>query len=296
MRKRSVFICVVVCFCLCLITRSQGAAVNRITILYDAFGKNPSLEKDWGFSALVEYDGLRILFDTGNNAEIFQRNVEKLDVDLTRLDFVIISHRHADHTSGLAYVLKRNPSVKIYTPKEPFGPFGASLPSDFYKHVDALPAEMRYFGGTPKAFRSGTPWPEGNFTPVDTITDVGPGISAIPTVSSVPGTLELRELTLAIRTAKGLILIDGCSHAGAEKIVEAASAVDAHIYEIVGGLHLVKTADDEIQRISAALHDKWKVERIAPGHCTGEPAFAALQKIYGANYVYAGLGTVIPLS
>ena len=295
MRNRLLLICVSLCFFLCSIARSQGTA-NRITILYDAFGKNPALEKDWGFSALVEYNAVRILFDAGNNAEIFQRNVEALGVDLTRLDFVVISHRHADHTSGLGYLLKRNPRVKIYTPKEPFGPFGASLPSDFYKHVDALPAEMRYFGGTPKAFRSGTPWPEANFIPVDVVTELAPGISVLPTISNVPGTLELRELTLSIRTPKGQILVDGCSHAGVEKILEAASAEDAHVYEIFGGLHLVKTPDDEIHRISVALHDKWKVERIAPGHCTGEPAFAALQKMYGPNYIYAGLGTVIPLS
>jgi 7,8-dihydropterin-6-yl-methyl-4-(beta-D-ribofuranosyl)aminobenzene 5'-phosphate synthase len=293
MRTR-LLLCVSLCFFLCSTAGSQGSA-NRVAILYDAFGRNPALEKDWGFSVLVEYNGARILFDAGNNAEIFQRNVEALGVDLARLDFAVISHRHADHTSGLSYLLKRNPKVKIYTPKEPFGPFGALFPSDFYKHVDALPAEMRYFGGTPKAFRSGTPWPEANFIPVDVVTELAPGISVVPTISNVPGTLELRELTLSIRTPKGQILVDGCSHAGVEKILEAASAVDAHVYEIIGGLHLVKTPDDEIQRISGALHDKWKVERIAPGHCTGEPAFAALRKMYGPNYIYAGLGTVISL-
>jgi 7,8-dihydropterin-6-yl-methyl-4-(beta-D-ribofuranosyl)aminobenzene 5'-phosphate synthase len=294
MRNRLLFICVALGFFAPSVV-SQGIA-NRITILYDAFGKNPALEKDWGFSALVEYDGRRILFDTGNNAEIFQRNVETLGVDLTRLDFVVISHRHADHISGISYVLKQNPRVKIYTPKEPFGLFGGSFPSDFYKHVETLPGEMRYFGGTPKDFRSGTPWPEANFIPVDTVTELAPGISVVPTISNVPGTLELRELTLSIRTPKGQILVDGCSHAGIEKILEATSALDAHIYEVFGGLHLVKTPYEEIQRISVALHDKWKVERIAPGHCTGEPAFAALQKVYGPNYIYAGLGTVIPLS
>jgi len=89
--------------------------------------------------------------------------------------------------------------------------------------------------------------------------------------------------------------VDGCSHAGVEKIVDAATAVDAHIYLIFGGLHLLKTPDSEIERIATALHDKWKVERIAPGHCTGEPAFAIFQKVFGAQYLYAGLGTVIEL-
>ena len=59
-------------------------AGNRVTILYDAFGKSPAMTKAWGFSALVEYRGKRILFDTGGNAEIFEHNVKALGVDLTK--------------------------------------------------------------------------------------------------------------------------------------------------------------------------------------------------------------------
>ena len=72
---------------------------KRITILCDAFGPSAgALEMDWGFSALVEYEGKRILFDTGNNSQVFARNVKKLGVDLTHLDAAVISHRHGDHT------------------------------------------------------------------------------------------------------------------------------------------------------------------------------------------------------
>src|SRR5260370_41297289 len=76
-------------------------AKDRVTILYDAFSDNKAVTKDWGFSALVEHDGKRILFDTGNNPEIFEHNVKALNVDLTKIDFAVISHRHADHASGL---------------------------------------------------------------------------------------------------------------------------------------------------------------------------------------------------
>jgi hypothetical protein len=55
---------------------------NRITILYDSFGKSPSLTMDWGFAALVEYGGKRILFDTGNNSQNFEHNVKAAGVDL----------------------------------------------------------------------------------------------------------------------------------------------------------------------------------------------------------------------
>ena len=62
----------------------------RITVIVDAFGARPGLAHDWGYAALVEYGGKRILFDTGNNAGIFARNAKKLGVDLTRLDAAVM--------------------------------------------------------------------------------------------------------------------------------------------------------------------------------------------------------------
>ena len=117
----------------------------------------------------------------------------------------------------------------------------------------------------------------------------------ISTVSQTPGTLELHELSLAIKTPKGIILVAGCSHPGIERIMEASMAIDKHVHAIFGGLHLVTTSDPEILRIATALYDQWKVDLMAPGHCTGEPAFAAFQKVFGNRYLYAGLGSVIEL-
>ena len=98
---------------------AMGAqSTSRVTVLYDAFGNPSKLVKDWGYAALVEYDGKRILFDTGNDAGILEHNVGQLGIDLKRLDAVIISHRHGDHTTGLTYLLKVNPGVVIYVPQE----------------------------------------------------------------------------------------------------------------------------------------------------------------------------------
>jgi len=57
-----------------------------MSTLYDAFGKSPSLTIDFGFAALVEHGGKRILFDTGNNATILEHNVKALGVDLRNID------------------------------------------------------------------------------------------------------------------------------------------------------------------------------------------------------------------
>src|SRR5260370_35377998 len=88
-----------------LAAQARAAApepTSQITILYDAFGTDPSMSKDWGFSALVETGGRRILFDTGNDADIFLANVGANGVNLKQLYLVVLSHGHAYPMAGLS--------------------------------------------------------------------------------------------------------------------------------------------------------------------------------------------------
>jgi 7,8-dihydropterin-6-yl-methyl-4-(beta-D-ribofuranosyl)aminobenzene 5'-phosphate synthase len=266
----------------------------QVTILYDAFGKPSAMQKDWGFAALVEYGGKRILFDTGDNPDILANNAKAKGVDLSQLDFVVVSHRHGDHMGGMEYLLSVNPKVKIYAPKENFGVFGFLLPSTFYRKHESLPTEQRYYDGAPPpVMKFGSAWPHANFELIDKSTEIAPGIQVISLVSDKPTTMELHELSLAIDTPEGIVLVVGCSLPGIDKIVEAAALIDKRIHLIVGGLHMVVAKDPDIDKTVAALHDMWKVDFIAPGHCTGEPMFAALRKAFGDHYLYAGLGSTI---
>jgi len=280
--------------------REPATATNpqkaQITVLYDAFGKNPGLQKDWGYAALIEYDGKRILFDTGDNPQILAHNAKALNVDLSRLDFVVMSHRHSDHMGGLTYLLSVNPKVKIYAPKENFGVYGFSLPSSFYRKDPSLSPEQRYYDGNPpEIMRFGNAWPTANFELIEKTTEIAPGMHLIFQISDKPTTLELRELSLAIDTPDGIVLVVGCSHPGLDKIVEAAARINQHIHLVTGGFHLVVAKDPEIEQFVTMLHDGYKVDYVAPSHCTGEPTFTALKKAYGDRYLYAGLGTSIAL-
>ncbi len=280
----------------CASTESVAAAATpaRITVLYDAFGKDAAMTKDWGYAALVEVNGKRILFDTGDDPEIFAKNVQAKGVDLTKLDYVVMSHRHGDHMGGMTYLLSVNPKVKIYAPKEAFGIYGSDLPSKFYRKAESLPAEMRYYGGTPpEIMKFGTAFPGANIQLIDKTTEVAPGITLIALVSDAPGTKELKELSLAINTPDGVVLVVGCSHPGIEAIVAEAAKINPHIHFIAGGFHLVVAQDPAIEKVATTLRETYKVDYIAPGHCTGEPTFAALQKAFGDRYLYAGLGTTL---
>ena len=282
-----------------LVLQAAGAlpsiAADRVTILYDAFSDSQKITKDWGFAALVEHGGKRILFDTGNNAAILESNAKSLGIDLTKLDFVVISHRHTDHTTGLKYLLRVNPQVVVYVPANGANGFGgAPLPPGFLRPDSSLPPSMRYFDGKyPDSVRSGKLYDAGDFRLIDKTTEIEPGIFLLFTVSNVPGMKELPELTLALEEENGLTLVDGCSHTGIEEILSAASKIDSRFKIVFGGLHLVTTSEPEIDTIVENLKTKWKLQKIAPGHCTGEPAFARLKKAFGDNYIYAGAGRTL---
>src|SRR6266853_829993 len=220
-------------------------------------------------------------------------------VDLARLDFVVLTHRHGDHTSGLHHVLKVNPGVRIYTPVEGANfdtPTQPALVNLIKRRVETAPEDMHYFEGKyPERLASGSPWPGAKFMQIRTPTEVAPGFWLFTVQSDTPGTREMNEVSMAIKTPQGLALMVGCSHPGIEKILDAASKIDSRIYTVFGGFHLVDIADAEVSSMVTRFRDKWKLERAAAGHCTGEFAFSEFNRIFGPKLDHAGVGAVIPL-
>lgn len=268
---------------------------RQVTILYDAFGPPSDLVKDWGYAALVEYGGKRVLFDTGNDAGILERNAERLGVDLGHLDAVVISHRHGDHTSGLDHVLRVNPAVRIFVPHEG-AYFGSVPPAGFLARDPGLPPDLRYYEGRqPVRWVTGTPWAGANFSIVNGTMEILPGFHVLSTRSERRGTLEMNELSLAVGTPQGLAVVVGCSHPGVETILQAAAAIDNRIHSVLGGFHLVMAAPEEIERTVETLAATLKVRRVAPGHCTSEPGFSAFRARFAERFDRAGLGDVISL-
>lgn len=274
---------------------ARAESPHRVTVIVDAFGDVPSVHHDWGFAALVEYGGKRILFDTGNDADLFARNVAALGIDLTRLDFVVISHRHGDHTDGLRHLLAVNPKVTIYVPDDEY--FGGSVPARFFERpVPSLPARMRYFGGrVPATVGHGTPWRGAHFVRVPTEREVAPGMRVVRNVAPAGAFANLPELSLVIDGPDGQLVVVGCSHPGIETILRSSGAPRRPVDLVVGGLHLVTASDAEVARVLEVLRNDLGVKQMAPAHCTGEPAFAALLRGYGDRYHHAGAGSVVDL-
>ena len=272
----------------------------QVTVLFDAFGARSDLKRGWGYSALVEYGSRRILFDTGGSLEGFAWNVRTLGVDLGRLDFVVLTHRHGDHTAGLNHVLKVNPGVTVYTPVEAAyfdTPVQGPTERLIRRHVDTAPADMHYFDGKPPdRIVADSPWPGARFVQIARTTEVLPGFWLFPTRSEVAGTLEMNEISMAVATPRGLLVMVGCSHPGIEKILGVAATINPRLYALYGGLHLADVPDAEVNGLAGRFRDQWKFERIGAGHCTGEFGFSALERAFGARFDHAGVGSVWPLA
>ncbi|RKX20057.1 MAG: MBL fold metallo-hydrolase [Candidatus Zixiibacteriota bacterium] len=88
----------------------------KITIIYDNESQDNSLKPDWGFSCLIEYNGINLLFDTGSNGALLLKNMKELGIDPISIDEIFISHSHFDHSGGLSSFLNENGQTKIYAP------------------------------------------------------------------------------------------------------------------------------------------------------------------------------------
>lgn len=302
-------------------TATMEVKEGTITNLYDAFGKNPLLTKDFGFSCITKYQGKTILFDAGSNADIFKKNVNQLGVDLSKVDIVVVSHGHFDHLNGLDYLLQINPKAKIYFPYDIF--WGAPVPFDATGQEplvrDSLPQHMQYFDGGSTKFsvnQSGRFW-GANIEFVKSSKEILPGLNLVATSSQymgyfscypgksfVEGSFEekdheckntnLPELSLSMKTDKGQILIVGCSHTGVENIVRDAKAFTSDNIKLVyGGFHMLPFNREQTTMLVSMLKNELEVQQVAPAHCTGHLAFRLLQESFGKDYLYAGLGETL---
>jgi 7,8-dihydropterin-6-yl-methyl-4-(beta-D-ribofuranosyl)aminobenzene 5'-phosphate synthase len=304
-------------------TSKPWAPGNYVINLYDAFGPDtPGLTHDFGFSALVRYQGQTILFDGGSNADVLKSNCERLGIDLRDVDVAVASHAHFDHINGFDYLLEVNPEVKIYFPKDMF--WGANVEFDLSGAepdiADSLPADQRYFRGEREGYvfnQSGRFW-GANIEFISENTEILPGVTLVATRSPFMGyfsryptpgedhghahdpaikTNELPELSMSLRTKTGEVLLVGCSHSLVETIVrETKQHLGRPLDLVYGGYHLLPYDSTAVRAIARRMKDELGVRQVAPAHCTGHVGFSVFREVYGDDYRLAGLGTQIELS
>lgn len=257
---------------------------------------------EWGFAALVDVDGRRILFDTGANEDTVQRNLKLKSLDLSGVEIVVLSHNHADHTTGLL-PLRRQFAAK--SPKalgKLYGGRGIFWPRITTQgQVDDRMARVkREFEAT-----------GGRVVEVTTPTEILPGVwltGPVPRVHpernwSMTGKVRgnagdvedtvPEDMTAVFQTAQGPVYLFGCGHAGVINTLEhARKTIDpAPVKAVFGGLHLFD-ADDKQLAWTAAQLETFGVQQLVGAHCTGLEAVYRIRDLAGLTRQSCLVGAV----
>lgn len=228
-----------------------------VTIVYNNVGLDPELETDWGFSAWVETGDEVVMFDTGARGDILLDNMEKLGLDPARVDYLVFSHRHDDHTGGAQALLDSGARPVSYVLE--------NFPPDFQIRL-VEQTEMVVVNG-PLQITGG-----------------------VYTTGPVAG--EVTEQALIVETGQGLVVITGCAHPGVNRMVaQARQVVSGPVHLVLGGFHLGAASTAAVEAIIADFRGL-EVENAAPSHCTGGAAISRFQQEYGEHFQSSGLGAV----
>jgi 7,8-dihydropterin-6-yl-methyl-4-(beta-D-ribofuranosyl)aminobenzene 5'-phosphate synthase len=242
-------------------------------------GKN--LIGEHGLSFYVEADDRFILFDTGQNLAI-ANNAEVLGIDLGRIDTVVLSHGHYDHSSGLKSLLDCNTNFTLCAHPDVFGPKlrGAG---DKHKYI-GIPID-----------RNALEQKGINIRLDEDSARIAPGITTTGEIAfendfeavepefhlkkgeDYPSDTLADDRALILDTEKGLVVLLGCSHRGVVNTLNHVTQITGRqrIHAILGGLHLGKASDEKLSKIVDHL-GAFGLEKIGVGHCTGPKAFVAL--------------------
>ena len=287
--KRLAVVTWLICLTLGWISLTQAAPASLTYIYGDREPENrcKDCQRAWGLVTLIEFDGQRILFDTGGDPAILEKNMKTLGLDPASLDLAVVSHQHWEMPGGVSYLVKANPKLKVIS-------------------TDWTLEDL-----------DGQGIPEANLKEMDKTLPVTPNIILMK-LHSRPmhgGPMGIDEIHVMLKTTQGLVILQGCGHTEVLDVVPQSQAAtgEKRVYMVSGGLHLLRPgktvkqpdgsnftipslnySDAELEGIA----DKLKaagVQKIVPTHCTGSEAEKIFEKKWGAGYINQKLGLTIEL-
>jgi 7,8-dihydropterin-6-yl-methyl-4-(beta-D-ribofuranosyl)aminobenzene 5'-phosphate synthase len=277
----------------------------QITILSSQVAESPAGVGEWGFAALVEADGRKLLFDTGAWPETVLRNATALGIDLSGVEDVVLSHNHGDHTGGLLALrralMEKHPRAlrRAYAAPAILAPRRNSPPiwmpmAEMRRQYEALGGELVLIS-EPREVMPGL-WLTG---PVPRPHKE----SAMLALSRVEVELDRQwqldtmpeDMPLVAVTTNGVFVLTGCGHSGlVNNVLYAQKLTGGKVTGAVGGFHMFLYSDEELRWTAEQLKSAG-VEVLSGAHCTGIESAMKLRRMMGAaaDEVYvSGVGAV----
>ena len=289
--------------------RVQPAPVKtlKVTVLSTMLAGDPGQGVgEWGFAALIEADGQRLLVDTGARPETVLRNAAELGLDLSTVTDLVLTHNHADHTGGLLTLrreLSQKNSKALTRAHVSRGIFLSRLNQEGRETSGLLPLKADYekLGGTfiehaePKELMPGV-WLAGPIPRVHPEQNVGirgAGMSRLQTPSGPTDDNVPEDSSVIIASPAGLIVVTGCGHAGIINTLEYARTFskEPRVHAAIGGFHLFAATEDQLAWTAGKLRE-FGVQHFLGAHCTGIEAVMRLRQLAGLTRQTAAVGAV----
>jgi 7,8-dihydropterin-6-yl-methyl-4-(beta-D-ribofuranosyl)aminobenzene 5'-phosphate synthase len=252
---------------------------------------------EWGYAALVEVDGRKILFDTGARPDTVLINARELGVELGDVEEVILSHHHGDHTGGLLTLRNTFKDANPDALSRVHVAAGFFLPgtTGFRPNLAAERLAWEAAGITfivhdgPAELLPGV-WLTG---PVPRHTDEAnypPGGQVQLPGGPAPDIVQ-DDQALVFDTADGVVVLTGCGHSGVINIVDYARELTGaqSALAVIGGLHIFNASDARIDWTGEQLKVNG-VRYLLLGHCTGVESALRLRDVAGLSRATAGYG------
>ena len=274
----------------------------RITTLSENTAGPGSFLAEWGLSILVETDEVNVLLDTGRNISA-SYNADILGIDLSKIDRIVLSHGHFDHTGGLRQVLgKMRKEVEIIAHPDIWAAKYSHRQGrrDRYVGIPFQCQELESLGArfnlTTKSIKiTDNIMTTGEVPMVTDFEKIDPDLFVKEDTGWQPDEL-LDDQALIVNTEQGLIVILGCAHRGIINTLYHAQQLTGlkQIHMVLGGSHLISASEERIGLTIAALRELG-VQRLGLCHCTGLPATVLLAQEFGDSFFFNNAGTRINL-